>query len=63
MILSHYTIIEAKITIINKKLKEKNKYIDKYCLNSNSLLCKQHRMEIKSLYRDLNKLKKNKNFK
>jgi hypothetical protein len=57
MLFSNYTIIQAKITIIEKKLAEKTKYVEQYCVMNNSLRCKQIWMEIKALHKASIKLK------
>ena len=57
MLFSNYTIFQAKIAIIEKKLAEKTKYVEQHCLMNNSLKCKQHWMEIKALHKASIKLK------
>lgn len=57
MSLSNYNIIQSKINIIEKKIKEKTEYVEKNCIMNKSLKCKQHWMEIKALHKASIKLK------
>ena len=53
-----FTIIQSKLTIIEKKLEEKANYVNRHCIMNRSLKCKQHWAEIKALHKASNKLKK-----
>ena len=58
MFLSNYTIIQSKLTIIEKKLEEKSNYVQKHCIMNKNLKCKQHWAEIKALHKASIRLKK-----
>lgn len=46
-----YTVIQAKLNIIYKKLDEKTAFLEKNCLMNRSLKCKQIWVETKSLHK------------
>lgn len=46
-----YTVIQAKLNIIYKKLDENTAFLEKNCLMNRSLKCKQIWMETKSLHK------------
>ncbi len=57
MLLSNYMIIHSKLRIIDKKIKERTDYVEKYCIMNHSMICKQKWMEIKALHNVAVKLK------
>tara|TARA_Y100000994_G_C15624255_1_gene414333 strand:+ start:83 stop:268 length:186 start_codon:yes stop_codon:yes gene_type:complete len=49
--LSQYTVIQAKLNVIYKKIEENTAYLEKNCIMNKSLKCRQKWMETKSLHK------------
>ena len=48
---TQYTLIQAKLNVIYKKLDKNTAFLEKNCLMNRSLKCKQIWMETKSLHK------------
>lgn len=57
--MSQYTILQAKMNVINKKLNEHITYVEKHCIYNKSMVCKQKWIEIRELHKMAIRLQRN----
>lgn len=56
MLSPQHTVLQAKLTIVYKKLDERTAYVKKHCVLNRSMRCKQKWAEIKALHKAAKKL-------